>query len=380
MPRKAPSYLQFPSLDSPGRERWTISLESDLLTLSDPGSQRVLQLHREEAARYMRFTFDLFRGRTISLIIIEGVKQYSFACSREQMAKLLGWLPHLSQEEIEEGVRRSGLIMALLGVFHILLPAMLLWVWGVLLFAAGLAGTLRPSSRMCAVNAAVLFGVGLWDLLTGSPQDIRPWNVPPEHRWLAVVVGSAFLMWAVQQLSMLGPNRQLRISRGIRDRRVSFLSEQSRLVRRLGFANLLASAVCGAYAAAMLATFFARAASAGPALIPGLHPALHDAVVFGAVAILALTAGVVLLCRNVPPYLEAKVSAQMLLALSVFSVWGLVFNGYSILPLAGFVGIFGANLDRFSGPWVWISLVLCVALFNRWFARSLDRELEEQRG
>lgn len=377
--RSAPTFIQFPSLDTPNRERWTVSLDSELFTLLDADNRRVLQLHREEAARYMRFAADLLRGMTFSLIVVEGLKRYRFGCTREQAAKLLAWLPHLSQEEVERNVRRSGLVIALLGAFHVLLPAILLWVWGPLLLAAGIFATLRPQPRTYAVNATLLFLVGLWDLLTGSPGDIRPWTATPEHRWLAVMAGSMFLMWAVQQAKMLGANEQLRTARKIRDQRASFLPETSRLVRNIGLACFAAAVPCAAFAAALIATSSARASSAGTAAIPGLPPIFHDPVVFGVAALLGIPAGLLLLLRKAPAYLEAKVAAQAVLALAVFSAWGLVFNGRALIPFSGFPGLFGANLARFTEPWVWVSLVGVVLLFNRWFAKKLDRELEEQR-
>jgi len=378
--RSAPTFIQFPSLDSPARERWTVSLDAELLTLLDAGNRCVLQLHREEAARYMQFAFDLLRGRTFSLIVVEGLKRYRFGCSREQAAKLLAWLPHLSQEEVERNVRRSGLVIALLGVFHVLLPAILLWVWGPLLLAAGVYATLRPQPRTYAVNAALLFAAGLWDLLTGSPGDIRPWTATPDHRWLAVMVGSMFLIWAVQQAKMLGANEQLRTAREIRDRRASFLPEKSRLVWRIGFASSVAGPLFGMYSTLMMSTLNIRAAATGSVVVSGLSPAYHDVVVFWAASLLAIGAGILLLLRKIPAYLEAKVAAQALLTLVVFSAWGLGFNGHALTPFNGFPGLFGANLARLTEPWVWVSLVGAVLLFNRWFAKALDRELEEQRG
>ena len=378
--RQTPHFMQFESLDPGEKKLWTVSFESEILTLIRPDNTVVLKLHRDEAARYMRFEYDLFRGLTISLIIIEGLKKYSFRCHRAQVMKMLAWLPHLTAEERTRQIRYSAIVLALLGLFHLALPQYLLWVWGIALLAVGLVGVLRARPAMFAANGIALFLAGLWDLLTGTPHEIRPWNVPPEARIIPVIVGSIIILWAIQQVSMLGPNKQLRAARIIRDQRASFLPGVSRLVRRIGYANLAASFVFAAYALAMLLTAPIRAKALTVEVIRGLNPAWHDGIIFGVLALLAFSSALLFLRQGRPLYFEAKVSAQLLISIVVFSLWAVAFNIRPSAPFAQFGGLFALNLTLFSRTYVWISLLVCVLAFNRWFGRAVDRELEEQRG
>ena len=376
--RKAPFFLQVRSLDSRAKELWTLSLDSELLMLLRPDNAAVLTLHREEAARYMRFEYDLLRGRTVSLVIIEGLRRYTFCCTREQMRKLLAWLPHLSEGELTKQIRYSGTAVALFGLFHVLLPQSLFWIWGVVLIGAGVLGAARPRRGMYVVNAALLFLAGLWDLFTGPPGHLLPWNVPPEDRLVPIVVGVVTVLWAIQQILMFGPNQQLRVARGIRDQRASFLPMHSRLVRRVGWCNLAAAIGFGVYAVVMAVTAPARAkAVVGTGLLGGLSPASFDGIVFAVLALFAAGCALRFMPRNPPVYFEAKASAQALITALVFSAWGLVFSVRTGVP---FPGIFSAHFSLFAQAPVWISLLACVLLFNRWFIRAVDRELEEQRG
>ncbi len=375
-PRCSPFFLQFRALDGDEAALWTFTFDQDLLTLSNPAGRPVLTLHREEAARYMRFEYDLLRGPTISLVVVEGLKQYTFRCQQAHIEKLLAWLPHLSPEETEKRIRNSGISVALLGLLHVVLSHYFLWIWGVLLAAMGCIGVVRPRKSMYLANAASLFVAGLWALLLGIPSELRPWNVAPETRMLTIAVGAVALMWAVHQLMMLGPNRQLRAARAIRDAHVSFLPERSRLVRRIGWTCLFAGIAFAFYAGVS----FALAAPLPAVEANTIRPVPLDAVVFGVLALLNLGAASLMLAGKRPAYVEAKLAGQILIATAVFAAWSCALRYTASWNDGGFMGVFGLDADVLTRPYVWATLMVCVLAFNRWFTRVFDRELEEQRG
>jgi hypothetical protein len=87
--RSAAFYLQFRPVGGEEDRVWTVRLEAELLTLLDGEDKPVLKLHREEAARYLRFSYDIVRARIVTLVVIEGLKGYSFHCTKVELSKLL---------------------------------------------------------------------------------------------------------------------------------------------------------------------------------------------------------------------------------------------------------------------------------------------------
>jgi len=355
-------------LEPVGRDgTWRVRLESELMTVLDPDGSAVLMVHRVEAARYLRFATDVFRGRTMSFVVVPRLRQYTFRCSRAQLAAFLAWLPHREPEETAREIRYAGVGVALLGVLHLLLPQHLFWGCGASLFAAGALGIAVPRREIYVLNGVLLTVVGLWDLY--------PWR-PAENLLLPVVVGSILVLWGIHQFSMLEANRQLRAAREIRDRESEFRPGQSGVTRWVGLANVVAAIVFGVYAVAVLASVpFRTTASA----MSGYAPVLADLGVFAVLAVLAALSAAALLLRRQATHLEAKVSAQLLVTAVVLSLWGLALGFDEGAPGASFGRIFAADLYAFTRPYVWISLILCVVGFNRWFTRVMDRELEVER-
>jgi hypothetical protein len=71
----------------------------------------------------------------------------------------------------------------------------------------------------------------------------------------------------------------------------------------------------------------------------------------------------------------------MLAAVVVFSLWSLVVKLDFRAPFAAFGGLSSGDLaEVFGRVYGWVALLVCVLALNRWFARAMDRELEEQRG
>jgi len=362
----APFFMQVHSLRGDTEALWTIQLEPGLLTLMDPANEPVLKLPREETSRYVRFAYDLLRGHTESFVIIEGLKSYTFRCPKHHLLKLLTWMPHKTSVQVAREVRFSGIGVALFGVLHLALPQSLFWGWGVCLLAAGVLGAARPRLAMYLLNGLIMLAAGLWALV--------PWT-PTETDLPSVIAGSVLVLWAVQQFSMLSPNQQLRAARAVRDQRAAFLPERSRVVDRIRHWNLGAAAVCGAYALAVLASVPFRSGEGWGRLLP----VLPDLAVFGVLAVVALAAAFGFLARKPPPYFEAKMSAQLLIAAALVCLWGILFALDFSAPLSVFGGIFGSDLGLFAKPYVWLSLMAAVLAFNRWYLRSVDRELEELR-
>ena len=346
---------------------WTVRLGPDLMTLAGPEGDAVLTLHQTEAARYMRFANDVFRGRTLSFVVVARLKKHRFRCTKEQLAALLAWLPRKGPEETAREIRYSGIGVALFGVLHLLMPQHLFWGCGVSLFAAGGVGIAAPRREIYLLNGVLMTVVGLWDLY--------PWR-PAENHLLSVVVGSILILWGIQQISMLEANRQLRAAREIRDRHAAFRPGKSGVTHWAGLANVVAALVFGVYAIAVLASVPFRMTAGA---MSGFAPVLPDLGVFAVLAVLTGLSAVVLLLREKATYLEAKVSAQLLVTATVLSFWGVAFSFDAGAPFSFFGGIFAADLYSFTRPYVWISLIVCVVGFNRWFARVMDRELEAQR-
>jgi len=372
--------LDLPSLNSPSGEKWTLRLESDILTLIRPGNRAVLKLHRDEVARYLRFTRDLLRGRIVTFVLIQGAKKYSFRCTREEQKVLLRWLPEITPSYLTRQAQLACIGVALFGMLHFLISRGLFWICGTWLIFAALLGFMLPTRKTFLVNGVVLIMAGLWDLSTGSPVDFRPWSVPPEDRVIPVLIGSLVLMWGIQQISMLGPNQLLRVVRAARDERVSFLPQESGTVRRIGRLNIVATLIFAVYVGAMLLGISQNAGKyAGAGRPPSIEPLVRDCIIFGVLTLLTIFSAIRFLIRKPPAYGEAKVSGQLLVSVAVLSLWSFISNVNLAQPSTLLNGAVTANPLVFTRSYVWGSLILCVLGFNRWFTHAVDRELEEQR-
>ena len=363
----APFFMQVHPLHGHTGKPWTMQLEPGLLTLLDESNRPVLKLPREDTSRYVRFAYDLLRGHTESFVVIEGLKSYTFRCKKDHLLRLLSWMPHKTSAQVAKEVRYSGVGVALFGVLHLALPHSLFWGWGLCLLAAGALGTARPRLGMYLLNGIIMLAAGLWALV--------PWS-PTQSDLPSVIAGSVLVLWAIQQFSMLSPNQQLRAARAVRDQRASFLPEQSQVVDRIQRWNLAGGAVFGLYALAVLVSAPFRE---GGGLWARALPVLPDVAVFGVLSLVALGAALGFLIQRPPRYFEAKMSAQLLIVAALVSMWGVVFAFDFDAPLSVFGGLFDDELELFAKPYVWLSLMVAVLAFNRWYIRRVDRELEEQR-
>lgn len=372
-PRIAPTYLQLHPLRGRRNEFWTMQLTEEILTLIGPDNKSVLEFHRDEAARYMRFSYDLFRAHVVSLVIVEGLKTYSFRCNRVHISKLLSWVPQEPPPLRARSIRRAALIAALFGLLFLVLPQHALRFWGAPLLAAGALGYFIPRWWVFALDGTLLVAAGLHALALHS-LTVHPEMEQPEYLFPPLVVGSLVILSGIQQFSMLGPNQRLRAARAVRDLRAAFLPERSALVRRVGTLNIEAASVFAIYLLTVLLRILLSRGS------PTFHDCLPDLVSFAMLIPLCLASGLFFLHQRNPLYVEAKVSGQFLIAVSALVVWGAVLTFVESGPMAVIGGVFSPRLFSSTRPYLWATVIAAVVGFNRWFTHHFDRELEEQRG
>jgi hypothetical protein len=370
-------YVQLASLDTSEGGLWSFQLQREFLTLQRPDGTSVLQLHRDEAPRYLRFRHSLVRGGIVSLTVVEGLKDYSFRCDRAQRSKLLSWLPQKKEKERRAEVRVAAAAVALFGATHVLLYQYLYWPWGILLLAAGVLGLARPERAQYLINGFALSFAGSWGLIPQSTVGVDPRSIPPEARLIPFVVCSVLLLWGIQQFSMLGPNHHLRVARAVRDRRLAFLPRTSPLARRLSVWSMCGAAVFGIYALGLILTVLLGTSapdSVGRLLAVGTDLAVYG----GGASVIGVLAWWLRRSRQAP-YLEAKMAGQLMIALALLTVYGVSMTLATSSPLTLWGRVLTLRPDLFTQPYVWALVILTVLLFNRWFSRLMDRELEEQR-
>lgn len=348
-------------------ESWSLKLEADSLTLCGPGDALALILIRSEAARHIRFARDLAHGRTLSFIVVEGLKAHKFRCGTELMDSLLSWLPQKPLAEIKKKARLTGVLIALAGIFLIVSGAAVHPVWGGGLLVLGIAGAALPRRGFYAVNGALMVLIGLIQLF--FRQD--PGAATTADQTLPTIAGIVLLCWSMQQFSQCSPNHLLRIARAERDKKDALVSRvPSRLVKRVGRCNLLSAIAFACYSAGLLIT------SARGAGFTSITP---DLTVFVVLTLLTLASAITLGLRKGPAYLEAKISAQALIAAWVLFFWGVGFNFHPAEPLSVFSGALSQGLFLLERPYVWVPLVVLILGFNQWFSGAIERELEQNR-
>ncbi len=367
---RAPYFTRLPPLSKRSADPWYLRLGGDVATLLRADNTPVLEVHRDEAARYMRFRYDVFRGRIVTFAVVPGAKEYTFRLPSLARSRLLDWIPRRSEAELRREVRFAGGAVALLGALHLVLPAYLSAVAGVALLAIAAFAVAAPARSRYAVNAVALLLAGLWALLPGHSEGIDPRSLPPEEFLIPVAIGSILLLSAVGQFSMLGSNHLLRAARELRDRRESIVPDRSDLVRRLSAALFIAAVLCALGAGALSVL---SAASM-------LDGTFADRVACAVLAGLLLVSGAVLrVKRRAVPYAEAKVSGQLLASLIPLIFWAVVIGFMARSPGEGYTGVLSGDLSFLARPYVWGSVVASVLLFNRGFNRVMERELEEHR-
>jgi hypothetical protein len=321
---------------------------------------------------------DLFHGRTLTFSAGQGLKNYSFRIAKGPLLKLLAWFPHKGPAERLKEVRLASVAVCLFGVMHLVMQPFLAWQWGALLLLAGGLGLVFAARECYWSNGAALIAAGLWSLFPWSIPGIDPRDVPWEEQLVPLVAGSILIIWGIQQFAMLSPNQALRAARAIRDRQVDFTPQGSRIVRRTGIVSLSVAAALGCYATVALILWLLRPTSVPP---DSLDPLMTDVVAVGGMALTGACVGGALLYRRSALYREARVAGQLIVVTCVLGLWA---AGFAISQLtasspAGFDGLIGSHLDLLAQPYVWVSFIPFVLIYNRWFVRAVDREMEELR-
>lgn len=352
------------------KDAYTVSLDEDVLSLISPDERLVMMLPREEAARHLRFNYDLFHGRTVSFVVVEGLKAHTFKCPLLELEQLLSWLPQKPREEQERDVRLYGVAFVMLGTAQLLFQQLLFWIWGLGFVLLGLANIWWPRRYMYSVNATAMFAVGLVLLFAPVPIGVTAADNAETVKLLATGLGSLLIVWSVQQASLIGPIHRLRVARAHYDA-VARLGEPrpSPSVRIIAWSMFALGLIFAAHLAWLGARSSAGAAADG----------WPDWVITGAAAFAMFSAAIILRIRGYKSYLEAKLAAQFALVLIAFYGAGLI-RMLTVEGIAFGPGILREGLLSLANIYVWAPLVAVVLLFNRWYAGRVERELEENRG
>lgn len=343
-----------------GNDLWKVQLGDGLFSLYAPSDRLVMMVPIEQATSYLRIHRDLLHGETLRVSMLEGLKFHTFKVSKLDHAELFAWLPRRAPEYLAKEVRLYGVALILLGAGFLIFQEHLDWAWGALLVATGVAAVLDSRPRIYALSGAVLAFIGMMMLFRDAPA-----TPTPLLRLLCTSLGSLILLWAIQQFSLTSPNHQLLTLHDTQ--RESFSPGErhgSRIVKTV--------ALCAAAFAAVFACY-----AAGLYWSAGREQALlADYVIFGGLSVLMAFCAAVLFLRRYPPYLEAKITAQMLITVAVLYAWGLAAGFAQGEPFAFSRGILAAGLLRFEQPYVWAPLIVLLLAFHRWFIGAVEREVQ----
>lgn len=354
-------------------EAFTVSLEDELLSLISPDGRMVMMLPREEAVRHLRFNFDIFRGRTVSFVVIEGAKAYTFKCPLLELEQLLGWLPQKPQLEREREVRRYGVALILLGTAMLLFQEFFFWPWPLLLTLAGVGCVVLPHRFMYGVNAGLMFFISMVLFFSPRPIGLSPGENLETVRLLSTGLGSLLILWSVEQMSMMGPIHRLRMAREHHaSGSIDFIDDTpSPAVRKIALGLLLLGLFFLAH--------FAWVATLDWRGMGTQEENVYDWLLYATASLTTLLGALALHIWDYRAYLEAKIAGQFAIVLLVFYAAGLASmalqDNLTLSPYALSRGIF-----TFANIYVWAPLVALVILFNRWFTCAVEKDLESRAG
>ena len=349
-------------------EVWCIEFADGDVRLLDGQKRRVLMVPRDHAVQYIRIERDVLRGWLVSLTVLEGARAFLFRASRQAVHDIVACLPHKSVPEVRKEVRLNACAIVLFAFAFLLLRDVFPATWSIALLVVGIVGLAFPDRRVYHVNALAMFTLGIAQLFVRPAPTADSVFSSDVSDVLLTVSGIVMLCWAIQQYILLSPNAQLRGQR-LKQTREDLVSSagSSRLVRQVALIVLAASTMLSLYAAYL---FLLRCRNVG-----GVTPV--DWVSAIVIAGLCLVSGGVLAWRPRRAYLEARVALQMVVAVVLLVLWGLV----STMREHGITGIptdlFSQGFYAFARPYAWGTFLLIVVFINRWFGRAVDRELSE---
>lgn len=337
-----------------GGGTYLLRLEEEVMTLAGADGHVVLMLPRGEAAKYLRFDWDVRRGRLIEFRLLGGLRSMRFLCGREVAAGVTAWLPVPAAPWMET----RQVLLALVALLGLAWPpmrgagAMALVAAAALVLPLGRYGAGIVAGVTGLVALFALFGPAL-GLIGGPPA-------------IPFLYGVVLALVALEHLALAGPNsvvfaaRRAASGQGAR-RHVSLL------VRRVAYA---AGATAAAFAGVGAALYFFTAP------VEGSVRAVTDAMVFGGAALALGVTVPWLLLRAHPPYGGALIVAQGIIAVIVVYGWGL---GAGALGSAVdySAGVFEAAVSNSPRPYFALPLLVLEMAFRSWFVRAAEREAAE---
>lgn len=372
-----PLHLYLTPVRSRKGERWWVELRDDVVSLWGTRNTPVLVIPRESVADHVRFAWDVVYGHTVSFVVMEGMKSYVFKCPREVREPLLNWLPRKADHEVRREVRVNAVSVALFGVLFLALGHEIPLHWGVLFLTAGLFGLITPHRAMYAMNGTLMFLFGITQILEGGA--ISPYAMDTSNAIAAIAV-TVFICWGVQQFGMLSTNAQIRAARVTDGRRLRTARPQrvSPLVQKTGKLLLHTSAFFWAYTVGLaLAAHLGNPAVRSEGALSDVQLAQIDLLAFLILAVFTTFMGAVITLKKRPAYVEAKLALQAIIVVVTIVGCGFYFTFDPSTPLSFFGPVLSTGGVKFAQPSLWALLLVAMLGFNRWFARAVDRELEE---
>ena len=347
------------------RGQWTIEFDPSIVSLSDHKGKQVLAVPRDEAVRYIQLKRDLLRGWTISFELLYGMRSFTFACSKDDINKILSCLPQKSPAEMTHEVRLNAVAIILFGILLAIVPENICKICGIALALLGIVGGLISDRRIYLINGIVMFLIGILQLFLHGSVISRAIQTPFSMEILSAILGIIFVCWSIQQFSMLGPNAQLRVARLKHGIQTTTTPKCQKLIRKVAMCAMAGAIAMPAYSVILFFMMNSRSS---------ILLTTSDIMICFILGVLSLLSALILLIRKNTTYIEAKITAQMLTVLILIVIWGII----DATSAQGFTGnIIKNGLHMFLKPYVWGSFLITIIIFNKLFSKAMDIELGE---
>lgn len=345
-----PSRASMPLTPLAGGPPATLHLDNDILSLRSDDDNLLLMLPREDAALHVRFEWRLPHGRTLTFVIVEGLRSYTYRANAAVVRALLDWLPLRPREALAGELRWLGVGAVALGTAMLLFPHAQSWPYaGVLVILAGCVSTLRSARNQYALNAALFLLLGLGLLFA------PPFLLPEAAAYWPTGFGAALLLWGIQQASLLNPQHLLDRSQALRKAPRRILREGSRVH-------------------IVMATITLGCALPFAALAWQHRDSLTMVLSFSAMMFASLGIAVGLLLRGRHSYQELQLGGQWALVCLYFLTYGLVWHAvlFATDPTPYPLG----PVYNFHLPAVSLPLIVVVVAYNLVLKRVIGVRLE----